>query len=264
MELPKALFFDVFGTCVDWRTTVTDTLDNSARAALSSQHKQLDPALRERVSSWSKDNWASFAQEWRNSYKKFVYSLATDPTLPWKTVDEHHLEALNHLLAAHKLEGLWNSDELRDLNLVWHRLAPWSDTAAGLKALNSLTQTATLSNGNIDLLNDLNTNGHLEFQHVLSGEMFGSYKPSPKVYLGAAARLELEPRECAMVAAHLGDLRAAKSCGLRTVYVERPMEEDWAEDDVERAKADGWVDLWVGEEEGGFVGLAERLARLRG
>lgn len=31
--LPKALFFDVFGTCVDWRKTVTETLIDAAEKA---------------------------------------------------------------------------------------------------------------------------------------------------------------------------------------------------------------------------------------
>jgi hypothetical protein len=29
----KALFFDIFGTCVDWRKTVTETLINAAKEA---------------------------------------------------------------------------------------------------------------------------------------------------------------------------------------------------------------------------------------
>jgi 2-haloacid dehalogenase len=55
----------------------------------------------------------------------------------------------------------------------------------------------------------------------LSSEHFKAYKPSPLVYNGAAERLGLKTSECALVAAHLGDLKAARGCGYRTVYLER-------------------------------------------
>jgi len=118
-----------------------------------------------------------------------------------------------------------------------------------------------LSNGNISLLSDLKAHGNMGFTHVLSAELFGSYKPSPKVYLGAVEKLGLEPRECAMVAAHLGDLRAAKDVGLQAIYVERAGEEDWSADDIAKASKEGWVDLWVSQEVGsrGFVTVAEKL-----
>jgi 2-haloacid dehalogenase len=116
-----------------------------------------------------------------------------------------------------------------------------------------------LSNGNLSLLNDLKTHGSLDFTHVFSAEQFGTYKPSPKVYLGAAERLGLQPSECAVVAAHLSDLQAAKSHGLQTIYVERRMEDDWSTEEVEEARKEGWVDLWVPINEQGFVTVAEKL-----
>lgn len=101
----------------------------------------------------------------------------------------------------------------------------------------------------------------MKFTHVLSAELFGSYKPSPKVYLGAVEKLGLQPKECAMVAAHLGDLRAAKSLGLQAIYVERPGEESWSSEEVEKAMGEGWVDLWVSRDVGnnGFITVAEKL-----
>jgi 2-haloacid dehalogenase len=91
--------------------------------------------------------------------------------------------------------------------------------------------------------------------------MFGTYKPSPKVYLGAAEKLGIPPKECAMVAAHLNDLKAAKSNGLQTIYVERPDEEDWSEAEVQSARQEGWVDVWISIEDGskGFITVAEKL-----
>lgn len=121
--------------------------------------------------------------------------------------------------------------------------------------------TCTLSNGNLSLLADLRTHSTIHFTHIFSAELFGTYKPSPRVYLGAAARLQLPPEQCAMVAAHLNDLRAAKDNGLKVIYVERPNEEEWSLEQVEKAQQDGWVDLWIksGNESNGFITVAEKL-----
>jgi 2-haloacid dehalogenase len=121
--------------------------------------------------------------------------------------------------------------------------------------------TCTLSNGNLSLLGDLRTFSKIPFTHIFSAELFGTYKPAPRVYLGAAEKLNLPANECVMVAAHLNDLKAAKQQGLQTIYVERPGEEDWDEAEVEKARRDGWVDLWVGSKDDskGFMTVAEKL-----
>jgi 2-haloacid dehalogenase len=113
----------------------------------------------------------------------------------------------------------------------------------------------------LSLLADLCTFGNIPFTHLFCAELFGTYKPAPRVYLGAAEKLNLPANECVMVAAHLNDLKAAKENGLQTVYVERPGEEDWGDDEVERAKQGGWVDLWISNKNGsqGFVSVAEKL-----
>jgi 2-haloacid dehalogenase len=94
----------------------------------------------------------------------------------------------------------------------------------------------------------------IPFTHVYTADMFQSYKPNPKVYLGAAEKMGVKPEECALVAAHLNDLKGAKACGFYTVYVERPLEEKNPE-----LKEEDIPDEWVKEGEGGFVTLAERL-----
>ena len=76
-----------------------------------------------------------------------------------------------------------------------------------------------------------------EWQHLADdgyGETFGAtvglhsggrarhYRPDREVYQSAADILDLKPAEVIMVAAHSGDLRAAKDVGLRTAFVMRP------------------------------------------
>lgn len=256
---PRALFFDVFGTCVDWRTTVVGALEMQAHAALNSATASLASSVRLQASDMTTKQWGVFAQQWRDSYKRFTTSLADDPSLPWVSVDEHHLKSLRELVAEWNLEGLWDDVELRTLSLIWHHLVPWDDSGMGVALLNRMCNTCTLSNGNISLLSDLRAFSDIPFTHLFSAEMFGTYKPSPKVYLGAAEKLGLPPQHCAMVAAHLNDLYAAKQCGLQTIYVERPGEEDWSKEDVAKARQEGWVDLWIDGSSQGFITIAEKL-----
>jgi 2-haloacid dehalogenase len=64
----------------------------------------------------------------------------------------------------------------------------------------------------------------LPWDCILSAEVFKAYKPDPRVYLGAAGVFAVSPGQLMLVAAHQDDLAAARSCGLRTAYIERPHE----------------------------------------
>lgn len=256
---PQALLFDVFGTVVDWRSTVSEGLFAAARAALESPRTSIEPAVRLKTVSMALRDWGTFAQEWRTSYLKYTWSRANDANLPVATIDEHHHESLRVLLRKWMLEGLWDAEDIKEISLIWHKLVPWPDSQPGLKALSSRFTTCTLSNGNFSLLEDLKMFGKLDFTHVFSAEEFRTFKPNKAVYLGAAQKLKIAPSKCAMVAAHLGDLKAAKSCGFSTVYVERPNEEGWSSDKVEVAKQEGWVDLWISGKDDGFLAVARKL-----
>jgi len=258
--VPKALFFDVFGTCVDWRSTVTRTLTSTAKEALASA-RVINDDVRQRAAQMTVQDWGAVAADWRATYYAFTKRLSSDPSAPYKTVDQHHHDSLRDLLLERKLlladdspGSLFDEAQISTLALVWHFLDPWSDTSRGLRLLNTKFSTATLSNGNVSLLTDMVKHADMPFTHIISSEMFKSYKPSPKVYLGAVERLGLQPEECVMVAAHLSDLKHAKSNGLRTVYVERSQEESNPE-----LKDEGFVDVWVSMGEDGFVTAAEKL-----
>ncbi|KAK4917266.1 hypothetical protein LTR49_014887 [Elasticomyces elasticus] len=270
----KCLFFDVFGTCVDWRTSVTDELWSQAKEALGSASSSIATRIRITASDMTYEQWGELAQEWRNGYLKFTREVAanTDRSKPYKTIDEHHLESLRSILTERGLifprtddtpaelvhdGSLWDEQQIQELSMVWHRLNPWPDTCQGILDLNRMFSTCTLSNGNLTLLNDMCKYGKMEFTHIYSAEMFQSYKPSPKVYLGAAEKMGLKPEECVMVAAHLDDLKAAKANGFRTIYVERPLEERRPE-----LKEEGFVDIWVEQGENGFITAAQKSSAL--
>ncbi|KAH7262050.1 HAD-like domain-containing protein [Fusarium tricinctum] len=254
----KALTCDVFGTVVDWRSSVTEELTLRAFRKTSSD---LDQALKTRLQALTDEDWGRFAQEWRNSYGRFTKGF--DPEKhTWKTIDQHHHDSLIELLQAWNLTGLYSPSEIESLSLVWHRLTPWGDSSDGIQKLGKTHKTSTLSNGNLSLLRDLNDFGNLGFQYLLSAEKFAAYKPNPAVYSGAVRELGLEPHQVAMVAAHLNDLEAARACGLRTVYIERPREEAWGVADERFQRAQDWVDVWITENDQGFLTLAQKLEEL--
>ena len=261
----RALTFDVFGTVVDWRSSIVDALTRAAGRKLAASAEELPEHLQARlraVTEGSPGEWPAFAQEWRDSYGRFTRGFVAGETA-WKDIDAHHRDSLVELLGRYGLGGVYSPDEVEGLSKAWHFLKPWPDAAEGLRVLGEEVVTATLSNGNRSLLNDLNEFGGLGFREIISAEDFKAYKPSEKVYLGAVEALGLEPGQVAMVAAHLGDLKAARGCGLRTVYVERNREEDWEVGSQEYEDAKGWVDLWVSEGEEGFVEVARRMGILK-
>ncbi|EED19077.1 haloacid dehalogenase, type II [Talaromyces stipitatus ATCC 10500] len=254
---PKALFFDVFGTVVDWRTSIHRALTTSIQSILHDANRTIPSQLRDRAASITEKDWHAFAQAWRNEYYESTDSdnLDKNRTL-FVTVDEYHLQSLRQLLEEWELDGLLTEDEIQKLSLAWHDLAPWPDSVEGLTRLNTKFITSTLSNGNTSLLKDLNTNGFLPFKHVTGAEDFGVYKPAPAVYQGAARKLGLETSECALVAAHMSDLAAARKCGFQTIYIERLNEETLGTEEVAKAKKEGWVDLWVSENQDGIRDVA--------
>jgi len=200
---PKALVFDVFGTVVDWRGSIVREIRRLGRA----KGLEID--------------WAAFADAWRRGYAPAMQRVRRGE-LPWQTIDALHRLILDDLLRDFRLR--LSEREKRELNDAWHRLAPWPDSVRGLTRLKRRYVIGTLSNGNVALLVDMAKHAGLPWDCVLSAELFHHYKPDPEVYLGAAALLGLAPREVMMVAAHKGDLAAARACGLGTAYVRRPLE----------------------------------------
>ena len=221
----KALCFDIFGTVVDWRTSII-------------REGQL---LQQRLSLPAQD-WATFADDWRAGYQPAMHEVRTG-ALPWTDIDGLHRRILERLLAARGL-GL-GAEDAAHFNRVWHRLVPWPDSVAGLYRLKQRFTIASLSNGNVALLVNMAKHAGLPWDAVLSAELFGHYKPDPEVYLGAARLLGLAPAQLMMVAAHPSDLRAAAACGLRTAFVARPLErgpggpmEPWREGEFDLAVQD--------------------------
>jgi 2-haloacid dehalogenase len=233
MDGIKALTFDVFGTVVDWRTSVA----RETRAILEPKGHALD--------------WAAFADRWRALYAPAMAKVSKGER-SFMILDELHRENLLVLLEEDGIGDL-NEVEIDHLKRAWWRLDPWPDVVEGLGRLKRRFILATLSNGNIALMVNMAKRAGLPWDVILGAEVARAYKPTPEAYDRAAACLQLEPEECLMVAAHAADLRAAAARGFRTAYIHRA-------DEFGPARADRpWpkdaFDIAVGD----FLALADRL-----
>ncbi|MBB2769826.1 haloacid dehalogenase type II [Mycolicibacterium monacense] len=232
MTSVSVLAFDVFGTVVDWRSSVIAQLEEFGRA------HGVDA------------DWAAFADAWRAGYVPSMDRVRRGE-LPWTRLDDLHRMTLVDLLAA---EHISVGDEAVDeLTRAWHRLDPWPDSVAGLTRLKRRYVITPLSNGNVSLLTNMAKRAGLPWDCVLSAELFRHYKPDPEAYLGCADLLDVAPDELMLVAAHRSDLRAAREAGLRTAYVSRPLE--YGPGRQVRMPAEGEFDVLASD----FLDLADQL-----
>ncbi|HYZ67486.1 MAG TPA: haloacid dehalogenase type II [Mycobacterium sp.] len=200
----QALAFDVFGTVVDWRSSIIRELE-----AFGQRHGL-------------QQDWARFADDWRAGYAPAMDRVRKGE-LPWTRIDDLHRMILEELLGAAGVTSICVED-VDELNRAWHRLDPWPDSVGGLTRLKEKFTITTLSNGNVSLLTNMAKRAGLPWDCVISAELFHHYKPDREAYLGCADLLGVAPDELMLVAAHPGDLRAARQAGLRTGYVARPLE----------------------------------------
>ncbi|OZE39507.1 MULTISPECIES: haloacid dehalogenase type II [unclassified Rhodococcus (in: high G+C Gram-positive bacteria)] len=196
----KALLFDVFGTVVDWRTSVAREVESLCGPDIDSH---------------------AFADRWRSLYQPAMEQVRSG-NRPFTRLDVLHLESLRVVLS--EFEVQLDDSDVASLNHAWHRLDPWPDSVSGLTRLRTEFIIAPLSNGNISLLLDMAKNAGLPWDAILGAEPVRAYKPMPDAYLRTADILGLEPSECMMVAAHNSDLAAAADCGFATAFVARPLE----------------------------------------
>jgi 2-haloacid dehalogenase len=200
----KALVFDVFGTVVDWRSSVIREGEQLGR------EKNLNV------------DWTAFADAWRGRYKPSM-DLVRRGEIPWTNLDALHRTSLEELLDEFRISGL-TGEEKGHLNKAWHRLDPWPDSVPGLTRLKERYIISTFSNGNVALLTNMAKRAGLPWDLILSAELVRHYKPDPEIYLMVPDLLDMRSGEVMLVAAHPNDLHAAQTHGLRTAYVPRPLE----------------------------------------
>ena len=203
-DKPKALLFDVFGTLVDWRTSIARESEQVL--------KPLGVAV----------DWLAFADAWRGEYQGAMDQVR-DGHIPFCKLDILHRRNLELIMPRFNIAGV-AENALQYLNLAWHRLDAWPDVPPGMSRLRRRHLLAPCSNGNISLMVDLARRNGIHWDAILGSEIAGDYKPKPRVYLASCAAFDLAPGECMMVAAHSKDLQHAAACGLRTAHIARPNE----------------------------------------
>ena len=202
---PKAFIFDVFGTLVDWRSSVTKEVGRVfAKNGITA-------------------NSHAFAVAWRGQYDAGMAPIR-EGRRGYTALDVLHYENLTRVLADFGVEDALGEAEQKQLSRAWERLAPWPDTVPGLLALKKSHIVAPCSNGSIALMTRLGKYSGMPWDCILGADLARDYKPKAEVYRASVAALRLQPSEVVMVAAHNDDLFAARAAGLKTAFVARPTE----------------------------------------
>jgi 2-haloacid dehalogenase len=210
----KALVYDVFGTCADWRNGVA----RDAERILKPLGYNID--------------WHALADAWRALYQPSMEEVRLGRR-PFEKLDILHRRMHDQIRPKFGLEKL-DDTVADDLNLAWHRIDTWPDVVPGFKRLQTKYLPAPCSNGNIALMVDIARPNHFSWDAVLGSEIARDFKPKPAVYLMTAAALNLRPDEVMMCAAHSDDLRSAASSGPRTAHIARPGENGPARESLPR------------------------------
>ncbi len=202
MKPLRVLLFDVFGTLVDWRSSLIEIAEATA------------------IRSIVRADWAGVVDDWRRTYQPAMDRVRQGAA--WRDLDSLQRETLTDVLA--RRGSTLSPTDSETLVSGWRQLRPWPDSGEGLERLRRKHVTATLSNGHLALLVDLLKFADLRVDAVLSAQLAAGYKPDPKVYLTALRLLDCLPEDAGMVAAHASDLSAAASLGLRPIFIRRPLE----------------------------------------
>jgi 2-haloacid dehalogenase len=214
----KALFFDVFGTLVDWRSGVA----REAASVLGPRGVSLD--------------WLAFADAWRGQYQPAMEEVRSG-RLPYAKLDVLQRQTLQKILPGFGIAKIADAD-LTQLTLAWHRLDAWPDVQPGLARLRQRFLTAPVSNGNTAIMCDLARRNDFRWDAILGADHARDFKPKAAVYLAAADAFGLEPEQCMMCAAHGSDLKAAAENGLRTAFIARPEEHPASGESLPRMPVD--------------------------
>ena len=134
---PVAIVFDTFGSVVDWRgSLIADLSAYGAKRGIAA-------------------DWTALVDAWRAAYHPSMERVRKRE-VPWTKLDDLHRGSLDGLVAKFGITGL-TEDDLRHINLGWHRLDPWPDSVAGLTRLKRRFIIGPLSNGNVALLTKMTT-----------------------------------------------------------------------------------------------------------
>lgn len=179
----------------------------------------LVPIVRDTL-SLDADNAIAFVRLWRAKQMERAASsnsLGKDRT----SFRACSAMALDYCLGRHNLAPL--PDARRDLVFAWDTITPWPDANAAIAAVKAKgCQTAILSNGDQDMLEAVARNfAPNTFDHILSSEAAGYYKPHPSVYDLPTTVLGIAKKDIVHVAGSPNDVLGTIAAGIQCIWSNR-------------------------------------------
>ena len=201
----RAYLFDVQGTLLDFFNPVSTDVGDYLTA-----HEIADVDA------------AEFTRSWRENYFQRVRSIPQSND-QWRSVQAEYQAGFIDVCVHY---GLPAPDHAAAAAVAasWQLLEPWPDVRAGMARIREEAMTAALSNTDMSTAIHLFKRTGIGMDAIFTAELFGAFKPDPRVYLGALDYLGMRPQDAAMVASHPYDLEAAAALGLGTIFVSRPLE----------------------------------------
>ena len=197
----KVLTFDQYGTIVDMQKGLTETVT---------------PFLKQK--GWDGDP-SSFVTWWRRTHfeNSMIDALCNRGHTPYREIGQR---AVSHVMDRCGIRH--TQDEVRRLVGEIEKLKPFPDVVAALERLRSKGYKLTiLSNGDRDMLKAAAPHIGFRFDHVISAEDAGYFKPHWKTYAKAEEVIGGDRSHILFVANHAFDCIGAKSYGMRTAFIDR-------------------------------------------
>ena len=197
----KALAFDQYGTVVDMQKGLTEAV----APFLKGKGWQGKPG--------------SFVTWWRRTHfeNSMIDALCDRGHTPYRQIGHG---AVSHVMD--RCGIAYTPEEVRGLVAEIEKLKPFPDVVAALGKLRAAGyKLAILSNGDRDMLEAAVPHIGFAFDHVISVEEAGYFKPHWKTYARAEEILGVERSGILFVANHAFDCIGAKSYGMRTAFIDR-------------------------------------------
>lgn len=212
-QMIKAALFDVYGTCVDWRSGVT----GFAKDMLTDKGLPADQAV-------------YVAEEWRKLYDPFMEQVRSGKRnyVPLDVIQRENLDLVLEKLG---LAADFDETDRQKLNSAWDQLPAWPDTVECLSKLGNVIPIAACSNGSRMMMQRLADHNRIDWSMICGADIGQTFKPEPVVYQRSCEALGSSPGQTIMIACHPSDLDAADCAGLKTGYFPRPLE--WGRSDFE-------------------------------
>ena len=197
----KALAFDQYGTIVDMQKGLTEAVT---------------PFLAKKGWKGSPD---SFVTWWRRTHfeNSMIDALLDRGHTPYRQIGHR---AVSHVMDRCGIS--YSQEEVRWLVAEIEKLKPFPDVVAALEKLRRAGyKLAILSNGDPDMLQAAGPHIGIPFDHVISVQEAGYFKPHWKTYATAEARIGLDRSSILFVANHAFDCIGAKSAGMHSAFIDR-------------------------------------------